>query len=342
MARRWYAFPLWMATVACGCVVLSSTVAVADSVQIQGKEYLDTRDIGRQFGLAVQKGASADTLRLASKWTKIDLSADSQEARINDLHVFLSDPVAADHGRFFLSRRDVDELIRPILSPRSAHPPGAVRTIVIDAGHGGNDHGNENERLHLRESVFTLDVARRLADSLQASGFKVIMTRTTDRRVELDDRVAIAARAGADLFVSIHFNSFTQPGVSGAETYVLTPRYAASTPAIEHDGTMRVTDFPGNAYDHWNAVLGYQVHRELVDALNTEDRGLKRYRYYVLRMAPCPAVLVEAAFLSNAIEGLRVNTSAYREKIADAVAAGIKDYAAAVDHTRSNIASRKK
>jgi N-acetylmuramoyl-L-alanine amidase len=286
--------------------------------------------------------AGAKSTRLQSKWTRIDFDLNSQDARINNLHVFLSEPIAGDHGRFFVSRSDVDELIRPILFSHSAPSPGRVRTIVVDAGHGGNDHGNENRRLHLQEKVFTLDVAQRLARRLKAAGFKVVMTRNRDRRVELEDRVALARRVHADLFVSVHFNSFTQPGVAGAETYVLTPDRAFSTPAQEHDTSMRTTKFPGNAFDHWNAVLGYKVHRKLVDALHTEDRGLKRYRYYVLRMSPCPAVLVEAAFLSNTAEGLKVKNASYRQRIADAIAAGVKAYATSVEHAQSYVASRKK
>jgi N-acetylmuramoyl-L-alanine amidase len=314
--------------------------SLGETVSIQGRPYWDARDIGRRFGLTPKFDAKSGNLRLVSRWTEIELEPDSQEMRINDLSVFLSDPVAADHGRFFIGRRDVEELIRPILVPHAGARPPAVRTIVIDAGHGGNDHGNENTRLRLREKAFTLDVARRLARLLTQGGFRVIMTRKDDRRVELEDRVALADRVGADLFVSVHFNSFTQPGVSGAETYVLTPRYAPSTPATEHDKSMRVTAFPGNAFDHWNALLGYKVHRAIIEGLGAEDRGFKRYRYYVLRMCPCPAVLVEAAFLSNDTEGRKVNTAAYRARIADAISKGVKAYATTVSRARSEVASR--
>ena len=329
-----------------GCAVFALRLTAAPAapavVHIQGKEYWDVRDVGQSLGLALQTTPRSEAASLRSRWTRIDFATDSQDARINDLHVFLSDPIASDHGRFFISRRDVDDLIRPILFARATPAPEPVRTIVIDPGHGGNDHGNENTRLHLQEKVYTLDVARRLARLLAASGFRVVMTRDRDQRVELEDRVALAQRVHADLFVSVHFNSFTTPNVSGAETYVMTPEYASSTPAAEHDTSMRVTDFPGNAFDHWNAVLGYKVHRNLVDALGAEDRGLKRYRYYVLRMCPCPAVLVEAAFLSNSFEGLKVSTAAYREKIADAICDGVKAYADTVERSRAGVASRRK
>lgn len=307
--------------------------------RIQGKEYWDARLVGRRFGLAAHSGKPG-TLSLKSAWTTLELDADDQEIQVNGLNVFLSDPVAADHGRFFISRRDVEDLIEPILIPRSAAMPPRVRTIVVDPGHGGNDHGNENPRLKLEEKTMTLDVAQRLAALLRASGFHVVMTRKKDRRVELEDRVALADRVGADLFVSVHFNSFTQPDVDGAETYVMTPRFDPSAPAPEHDKSMRTANFPGNAFDHWNTVLGYKVHRAVVEGLDAPDRGFKRYRYYVLRMSRCPAVLVEAAFLSNDAEGRKVKTSFYRARIAQAISDGIKAYASIVDRYRTELASR--
>lgn len=332
-------------------LVAAGTVAAApaasaplgqDAVRIMGREYWDAQLIGRRFGLTARFDPRTKEMRLASRWTTIVLQPNDQEIQINDLNVFLSDPVAVDHGRYFISRRDAEDLLRPILVPRSASPPPRVRTIVVDAGHGGNDHGNENDRLGVMEKTMTLDVARRLAGLLTAAGFHVVMTRTADRRVELDDRVALAARVHADLFVSIHFNSFTQPNVAGAETYVMTPEYARSTPAREHDQQMRVTDFPGNRFDHWNTVLGYEVQRAVVDGLGATDRGFKRYRYYVLRMTPCPAVLVEAGFLSNTAEGEKVKSSFYRARIAQAISDGIKSYASAVDGYRTQLASRRR
>ena len=330
-----------MARAAAGAlaVVTGFVGRAAPAIHLGGTTYLDVRDVGQRFGLdAVAVGKAA--FRLQSRWTRIDLQGDSQQAEINGLSVYLSEPVAVDRGRFFVSRPDVERLLRPILAPRLSPQPRLVRTVVVDAGHGGNDHGNENSRLRLQEKVFTLDVARRLEALLTRDGFKVVMTRRTDRRVELEDRVALAERAHADLFVSVHFNSFVQPSVAGAETFVLTPRHDESTPAAEHNRGMRNDRFPGNAFDDWNALLGYKVHRAVIAGLDASDRGLKRYRYYVLRMAPCPAVLVEAAFLSNDAEGRRVSSPAYRQRIASSIAAGVRSYADAVERVHVAVARR--
>lgn len=318
-------------------LIASAAAATTPSVRLFGVDYVDARDFGRRFGLTQTWTAPKKEVRLKSRWTTIDLSEHSVEAQLNGVRLFLSEPVVVSNGRLYLSRGDVDHLFTPILVPTSIRAT-PLRTIVIDAGHGGSDPGNQNRRMKLDEKVFTLDVARRLQRLLKAEGYRVVMTRTTDRSVGLDARAAIARKARADLFISIHFNAFKQAGVAGAETYVMTPRGQRSTPQAERDPKMAKTSFPSNRHDRQNALLGYQLHRSLVKTLGAQDRGLKRFRYSVLRAVPCPAVLVEAAFLSNAAEARKVATPAHRQKIAAAIAAGVKLHADALK--RSSAKSR--
>lgn len=304
------------------------------SIRHSGTAYHDVHEVAGRFQLKTAWLRPGEAIRLQSAWTTLDLRANRQEMRINDVQVYLGNSVAAKRGRLFVAQHDLDSLIVPILLRRGRSAPPVVKTIVLDPGHGGNDRGNENRKFGLVEKRFTLDVARRLAVLLRARGFRVVLTRTNDRRLELDDRIDIATAAHADLFVSIHFNSFGDAAVSGAETYIMTPQFVHSAPALEHDTTMRTTMYPGNDFDPWNAVLGYEIHRQLVGTLQAEDRGLKRYRYYVLRMVDCPAVLVEPGFLSNSAEGRKVNTRGYRAQIARALCNGIVAYAACVKKAR--------
>jgi N-acetylmuramoyl-L-alanine amidase len=293
-----------------------------------GADYVDARDFGRRFGLSASWVDAQKTLRLKSVTTTIELTLHSQESTLNGLRVYLSEPVAAREGMLYLGRSDIEDLLVPILTQNSAGTRSAVSTIVIDAGHGGNDPGNQNPRLKLNEKTFTLDVARRLDRVLKAQGFRTIMTRTSDRTIDLDRRAEISNRARADLFVSIHFNAFSSREISGTETYVMTPYLQHSTPQAEHDETMPKTRYPANRHDDWNAVLGYHMHRSLLAGLKSSDRGLKRFRYSVLRSVECPAVLVEAAFLSNDLEARNVASATYRQRLAEAIARGIRQYAA--------------
>ncbi len=311
-------------------------LAAADykSVRLFGTDYVDARDFAKRFGLTPKWLEPQKKLRLQSQWTTIDFTVHNVDFSLNNLRLFLSDPVAAHRGSLFLSERDIRQLLQPILQPGSKKPVPRIKTIVLDAGHGGRDPGNRNSRLKLEEKQMTLDVAKRLERLLTAQGYRVIQTRKTDRFVAFDDRTALIRKHRADLFISIHFNAFTNARVAGTETYVLTPRGQRSSPQAERDSSMARTAYPGNKHDHWNTLLGYHVHRQMVQALRLPDRGLKRFRYSVLRSADCPAVLVEAAFLSNDAEGRKVATPAYRQKIAASIAAGVKSLSATLDRHR--------
>lgn len=172
----------------------------------------------------------------------------------------------------------------------------AARTIVIDAGHGGHDRGGV-PGIRYSEKIYALDVAKRLSARLQAAGYRTVMTRSGDYFVSLSGRCAIANRTSNAIFVSVHFNAAPRRGADGVETYY----YGSSA-----------------------AKLAAAVHKRVVSAAGTEDRGVRRRGFYVLRNTRCPAILVEGGFLSNPTEGARIAGSAtHRQRLADAMASGI-------------------
>jgi N-acetylmuramoyl-L-alanine amidase len=174
----------------------------------------------------------------------------------------------------------------------------------------------------LLEKEFTIDVAFRTKARLEERGFKVVLTRTTDDYVALPERPALAGRAGAELFVSIHFNATTSPEVRGLESYILTPQFQRSTGSdvLRPDDEVAV---PGNVHDAWSAYLGYTLHRTLLADLRLPDRGLKRARFAVLRDLPCPGLLLEGGYLSNPDDAALIASEGYRERLAAAIANGI-------------------
>jgi N-acetylmuramoyl-L-alanine amidase len=308
--------------------------ANSTNLTIKGVAYVDARIFLPRYGL---KSASwvktGERMRFQGPNVRIELETDKRDVVFNGRRVLLGDPVVFYGSSLYISRIDAEKLFAPLLNPDGAYSPPvpAVRVIAIDAGHGGQDTGTQNKALKVNEKTFTLDVALRLRALLKKAGYRVVMTRTDDRFIPLPDRAEIANKAGADLFISIHFNSVENaPAVLGTETFAMTPQYQRSTATSpsEKDPGARV-GYPGNRNDPWNAVLGYCIQNHLLAKLGTEDRGFKRARFAVLRLVNAPAVLVESGYLSNAAEARKICTAAYRDDIAEGIAAGIKAYAAA-------------
>jgi N-acetylmuramoyl-L-alanine amidase len=180
--------------------------------------------------------------------------------------------------------------------------PRGFATIIIDAGHGGKDSGARSRRTGLTEKVLTLDTARRLRRELGGS-FRVVMTRDSDTFVDLDDRVRMANRSGG-ILVSIHFNE-SASRMAGPETY-----------------WWRV--------DSYTLAKRVQGHLSSVTAQHN-SRGLVRRRLRLTRNPATPCILVEAGYISNSREGNSLSDASYREKLARAMAAAIREQAAEGD-----------
>ncbi|HEY4245334.1 MAG TPA: N-acetylmuramoyl-L-alanine amidase [Lacunisphaera sp.] len=300
-------------------------------VRLYQVDYVSADEVAAHYGLKMTWLEKKKRLRLENGTTKIELEVNDREMSWNGLRVFLSETVAPYQDSLCLSLDDVRSTVEPLMRPRSADQRPHPHLIAIDAGHGGNDSGTRNQRLNLQEKTFTLDVALRLKIALEKLGYRTLLTRKSDHYVALEQRPAAANRARADLFISIHFNSIEEnASVRGVETYSFTPAGQRSTVAESHRAADEKAQ-PGNRTDHWNLLLGAAIQRRLVDGLDATDRGVKRARFVVLRTTQCPAVLVEGGFLSNSAEARKLSTASYRERIARAIAGGVRHYVSVVE-----------
>jgi N-acetylmuramoyl-L-alanine amidase len=169
------------------------------------------------------------------------------------------------------------------------------KTIVIDAGHGGFDRGGvPGQRISEKDKA--LDVAQRLKRILQAQGYRVVMTRDSDVFIPLGTRCAIANNYRGASFISIHFNCASRVGANGIETYY---------------------------YRSDSASLAASIHRNVVSISPSENRGIRRRGFYVLRRTAIPSVLVECGFLTNPTEGRLALSPEYRQSLAEQIARGI-------------------
>lgn len=228
--------------------------------------------------------------------------------------------------------------------PRAASKPPAF-VVVVDPGHGGDQDGALSPG-GVKEKDVVLQIARRLRPKLERLGARVVLTRTGDIGVPLTTRAAVANGLKADLFVSIHLNSMaTAEGrrtSAGVETYFLSAdasdANAAAAAARENADRMAgeplpdpgdpvagiLQDLEQTAALAGSSRLAYALHERLVAALGSEDRGVKQAPFYVLAGARMPAVLLEVGFISNGAESRQLLGAAHQEKIAGAIAAGVK------------------
>ncbi len=315
----------------------NSLWASPERISIEGQTYVALRTVASELGMDTAHAPDGKRLELKSKWTSAKFEAQSPQMTLNGVAVHLGEPVVKRGSQFYMSETDYRTAVRPLLTPQIFPNPPALKVIVLDAGHGGKDDGAQNARLGLKEKTLALDLARRLKALLEQKGYKVYLTRKDDTFIELDQRPAIAARQGADLFISLHFNASVANSVAGVETYVLTPSGHASTSG----GGRKNETHPGNAHDPWSALIGYYAQRELVGQLKAADRGLKHARFAVLRTLKCPGLLVEGGFISNDREGRSVGSPAYRQKIAVAIADAVSAYDKTLQRVRDQQQKKK-
>jgi N-acetylmuramoyl-L-alanine amidase len=233
-----------------------------------------------------------------------------------------------------------------LAAPRAIDPALfrlAVRRVVIDPGHGGSDPGAMMPGM--REKELTLDIARRVAAVLRAGGFDVVMTRDGDETLTLQQRVQAANAASGDVFLSIHINSIPTPLRRGVETYVLGPTtdpHVERLAGAENSGSgYSLSDFRKLLEGVYVDVrhdesrrFAQAVQGEMFATLRRvnpvlEDRSVKQAPFVVLVGTEMPGVLTEVSCISNEEDARLLKQSGYRQDIAEALAGGVRAYAAA-------------
>ncbi|MGL5081629.1 MAG: N-acetylmuramoyl-L-alanine amidase [Microcoleaceae cyanobacterium] len=213
-----------------------------------------------------------------------------------------------------------DGSLRPLLPPRSnqpsrrplsfplppsgssqPYPAAPIRNgrvvVIIDPGHGGSDVGAVGVG-GLREKDVIFPISQQVAQILEQNGVQVVMTRLDDRTVELEPRVDMANRIGADLFVSIHANAATRREAGGVETYYYQSGYR----------------------------LAQYIQNSIVANFRMENRGVKQARFFVLRNTSMPSALVEVGFVSNDYDAAILADPGQQALMAQAIAQGILQY----------------
>jgi N-acetylmuramoyl-L-alanine amidase len=318
--------------VACMCVRASppgtsKTVSGWDLAKIGNRDYVSVDSIRRFYQFAAIK-RSGKSISLENPKVVMKLTIDGNECLMNGMKFVFSHPVLEQGGKAYISRVDLSKLIDPVLRPNFIKNAASFQTVILDAGHGGKDPGATNPLG--TEARYNLILAEKTRMLLARKGFKVVMTRETDRYLTLQERVNIAnsVRDNA-IFISIHFNAGGRHA-RGIETFTLSP------PGVSHYGRdLIASDLSaraGNQQDSANIALATAVHGCLLKRLGhvTFDRGVKRARFTVLSGVRHPAILMEGGFMSHPYEARLIHDEKYQNALANGVADAILKYRHAV------------
>jgi N-acetylmuramoyl-L-alanine amidase len=223
-----------------------------------------------------------------------------------------------------------------------------LRTIVLDAGHGGHDSGAVGPG-GLMEKELVLDVTRRVARLLgERLGVKVLLSRDGDQFIPLRDRTSFANRERADLFVSIHANAHRVAASEGVEVYFLSSEatdHAARQLAAAENSVVQLEkpaagrgagrseivrtilwDLAQSEFLSESSRVAETVLDAITAALRIPNRGVKQAGFYVLGGAAMPAILIEIGFVTNPREERRLKDPRYRDEIARAIFTGLGEY----------------
>lgn len=239
-----------------------------------------------------------------------------------------------------------EELAKPRPAPKQPAAIAKIRRIVVDPGHGGHDPGAVGQS-GLQEKEVVLSIGLKLREKLQRElGLDVVMTRSTDVFIPLEERTAIANKVGADLFVSIHANAAPNRNASGIETYYLNlakTEKVAQLAAKENGTTLEkvstlqaiLFDLMANYKLNDSAHLAEEVQKTLYRTIrakhgDTKNLGVKQGPFYVLVGATMPSILVETAFISNSTEEAHLQDAAFHDLAASGIMDGIRGYIASL------------
>lgn len=327
---------------------------VAASKTIDSAQYVPLAKLCGEYDVRYKWDSYIGTARIEKGPNEIVLRTGSNTILVNGAHKKMDRPAALSSGEIYVPMSFVNKYFGAVVSARAdkiapvevTEGPRIyrIKTIVIDAGHGGKDPGATGRRSRLREKNMTLAIAKKLGSILERAGLRVVYTRSDDTFVSLPARANIANRAKADLFVSVHINASRSRSLNGFECYYLSEATDDNARALEafEDSSLDVNEKAQAERSQYldktlwdltltenrteSSELASYICDSVKDGGSTYVRGVRTARFYVLKRTNIPAVLVEVGYLSNRAEEVKLKDPEYLNRIAGLVADGILNY----------------
>jgi N-acetylmuramoyl-L-alanine amidase len=309
--------------------------------------------LAEEFEGKLEQGVNSDRFWMTlPRGDRIEFHRDIPYVTINGRPYRTSVPSRLIEDTFWIPA-EVKDWVRDLLPKRlpAAPPKRRLRLVVLDAGHGGHDCGALGFR-GTQEKEIALDITLRTEKLIrQQQGIETLMPRRDDRFIPLSERARIANDARADLFVSIHANAHDLQEVHGVETYYPTSTFRSSSPPhmskemspqevfLKRWVDLRLKgvlfDLRAEEYQHQSEEAARFVQEALTRNLPVKDNQHKQHpkELVVLRETICPAILVETGYLTNPEEELKLNDPDYRQRVAEAIAEGIRRFRERFDQT---------
>jgi N-acetylmuramoyl-L-alanine amidase len=331
-----------------GCVSVPTREALP-TYFLNGTNYLSLSSLCKVRGLDWDFDTFTRRITLNKDNHRINLMAGERDVLVDGLSQHLEHPVDIYKGEVVVPDKFKTEVLDVLFKKSYEHPLGQaalskIKKVVIDAGHGGNDPGAIG-KTGLREKDVVLDIARKLSQLFSENGIEVVMIRSHDTFITLEQRAKIANRSGADLFLSIHANANRVRWLNGLEVYYVSPYIDDDKRAMQAAQNLDLdlnrasfTDASLNlkatlwdmlyTYNRAESIsLAYFLCDSMRHSLNIKILGVKAAGFSVLKGTQMPAVLIEVGFLSNNDEECLLRNSYYRQQVADAIFQGTRDYA---------------
>ncbi|MCF7867422.1 MAG: N-acetylmuramoyl-L-alanine amidase [Candidatus Cloacimonetes bacterium] len=326
-------------------------------IDIDGVPYFNVFEMNKTFKATVQEDILDSRLHMNLYNEQLIILLDSAYLQYKGEIYNFKYPLIQQDGKYYLPQRFLLELLPEILNDYisktgdklvAANPSdNRLKTIVIDPGHGGKDPGAIGNSKKNYEKTLVLEISRKLQKKLRDNlNVDVILTRSKDEFVSLQQRTQFANSQAANLFISVHCNAHRSSEVSGIEVFYLSTAKTDEARAVEAMENQVVYDYEGGEeavkkYDDLAFILadmaqsehleesfqlGLKLQNNLISATGARNRGVKQANFYVLRGAFMPAVLLELGFLTNKKEERKLKDSSYQNKLVDALYQGIKDF----------------
>jgi N-acetylmuramoyl-L-alanine amidase len=317
-------------------------VLLLDACRANGIEW-EWDSISRRITLRKNAGEAVFLIGSKYYYTGEKIKKLSAPVRMKDGAVYIPRGFARYSIKRLFPLKTVSTAPRKPKDKRPSAKKFKIKKVVIDPGHGGKDPGAIG-RTGLKEKDVVLDVSKRIKKELEKKGIEVIMTRDSDRFISLSKRAKIANEKNADLFVSIHANANRARWLRGFEVYTLSEATDDNARALAASENSVLEYEEGSIAKHtknldaiiWDLQFT-EERRESIELAGficrgaskktrLKNRDIKSARFYVLKGAEMPAVLVELSYLSNKKDERNLKKSSYKQKLAKGIAEGMMDY----------------